>query len=73
MYPSLRHDLSDAGYGCVDLNNGVHQIKVPNDLKTQVGKRGPEREKVDDGFHAKLLLFTCVWTAVIAQSASNVV
>ena len=38
--PSLRQDLEDAGYGGVGLNHRVQQIKVPNDLQTEVCKRG---------------------------------
>jgi len=56
MYSSLRKSPGDVGNGSVSLNNCVQEIKVPNDFETEVRKRGAEREKVDDGFHAKLPL-----------------
>src|SRR5262249_13116928 len=53
---SLGQDLRDAGNGNVSLDDCVKQIKGPKDFQTEERKRGPERKKVDQGFHAKLLL-----------------
>ena len=46
--------LGDVRYRNVGLNDDIQQVQVPNDFQTQVRESGAEREKVDDGFHAKL-------------------